>query len=210
SYEVPFVMYYHVWELDAEQPKISSASWLTRIRHYRNLPKMQGILEHYFQRYAFTSAAGYLKLETRPAESPKCTQYSVLSTEYSSSPAPEDELILPPHSDPAAPDKTPLTVVVPCYNEELILPYLSNTLKSVRRKLADSFNLSFVFVNDGSQDGTAEALVRIFGGWQDCKILSHETNRGVAAAILTGIHNAPTELVASIDCDCTYDPHEIG
>ncbi len=69
--------------------------------------------------------------------------------------------------------------------------------------------MNFVFVNDGSKDGTPESLHRIFGDWPGCKIIHHETNRGVTAAILTGIRNAPTELVCSIDCDCTYDPHEI-
>jgi polysaccharide deacetylase family protein (PEP-CTERM system associated) len=64
EYQIPFVMYFHVWELDPEQPKISSASLLTRIRHYRNLHKMQPMLEHYFQHYSFTSAANYLKLST--------------------------------------------------------------------------------------------------------------------------------------------------
>src|SRR5262249_25809757 len=37
--EAPFVMYFHVWELDPEQPKINGTSLLTRIRHYRNLHK---------------------------------------------------------------------------------------------------------------------------------------------------------------------------
>jgi glycosyltransferase involved in cell wall biosynthesis len=39
--------------------------------------------------------------------------------------------------------------------------------------------------------------------------LRHETNKGVSAAILTGINAATTEIVASIDADCSYDPHEL-
>ncbi len=194
QYQLPFVMYFHVWELDPEQPKISSAGLLTRIRHYRNLHRMQPMLEHYFEHYPFTSAANYLKLDTILPE-----RRETRSKEN----APAEEITGPP-----ATSHTPLTIVVPCYNEELILPYLANTLKSVRRRLAE-YDLHFVFVNDGSQDGTAEALLRIFGGWPATKIVHHETNRGVTAAILTGIRAAPTELVCSIDCDCTYDPHEI-
>ena len=34
-------------------------------------------------------------------------------------------------------------------------------------------------------------------------------NRGVAAAILTGIRAADTDIVCSIDCDCTYDPLQL-
>ncbi len=32
---------------------------------------------------------------------------------------------------------------------------------------------------------------------------------GVAAGIMTGIREAQTQLVCSMDCDCTYDPHEL-
>jgi glycosyltransferase involved in cell wall biosynthesis len=41
------------------------------------------------------------------------------------------------------------------------------------------------------------------------KLLRHERNRGVAAAIITGIRAASNEIVCSIDCDCSYDPMEI-
>jgi polysaccharide deacetylase family protein (PEP-CTERM system associated) len=203
QYEVPFVMYFHVWELDPEQPRISSAGWLTRLRHYRNLQKMQPMLEYYFQRYSFTSAAGYLNLDTALPNAPEI--------ETASGGRQPPVLVQQGADAPRSPEtRTPLSVLIPCYNEELILPYLANTLKSVRRDLEGQFDLSFVFVNDGSEDGTADALRRIFGGWPQCKIVNHETNRGVAAAIMTGLRNAPTELVCSIDCDCTYDPHEIA
>jgi glycosyltransferase involved in cell wall biosynthesis len=39
--------------------------------------------------------------------------------------------------------------------------------------------------------------------------LRHETNQGVAAGILTGLRAARAEIVCSMDCDCTYDPHEL-
>ncbi|HTO54908.1 MAG TPA: glycosyltransferase family 2 protein, partial [Myxococcota bacterium] len=43
----------------------------------------------------------------------------------------------------------------------------------------------------------------------DCRLIRHARNAGVAAAILTGIRNADTEVVCSIDCDCTYDPLQL-
>jgi polysaccharide deacetylase family protein (PEP-CTERM system associated) len=212
SYQVPFVMYFHVWELDPEQPKIASAGWLTRIRHYRNLHRMQPMLEYYFQRYSFTSAARYLKLNTAL---PSTQGTEITARVPTSRPSgiirlkPRVESPEPGPSDRAGTPRLPLNVVVPCFNEELILPYLANTLRSVRDRLGREYDLHFVFVNDGSKDETGKALHRIFGDWPDCKIVHHEVNRGVTAAILTGIRNAPTELVCSIDCDCTYDPHEI-
>ncbi len=106
--------------------------------------------------------------------------------------------------------RTSATVIIPCYNEELILPYLANTLSNVRAMLSSRFELQFLFVDDGSTDGTWNALRRLFGSRPDCRLLRHEGNRGVAAAILTGIRAARTELVCSIDCDCTYDPLLLG
>jgi cellulose synthase/poly-beta-1,6-N-acetylglucosamine synthase-like glycosyltransferase len=47
----------------------------------------------------------------------------------------------------------------------------------------------------------------VFGQWEDCRFVLHEANRGVAGAIMTGVGAARNEVVASIDCDCSYDPH---
>ncbi|HYL06379.1 MAG TPA: glycosyltransferase family 2 protein [Thermoanaerobaculia bacterium] len=107
------------------------------------------------------------------------------------------------------PARQPVTVVVPCFNEELTLPYLANTLRSVEAALDAHYDLRFVFVDDGSCDGTWEALQRSFGGRRRHTLLRHDVNRGVAAAILTGIRHADSEVVCSIDCDCTYDPHQL-
>jgi glycosyltransferase involved in cell wall biosynthesis len=41
-------------------------------------------------------------------------------------------------------------------------------------------------------------------------MVRHAHNRGVAAGIITGIRKASTEIVCSMDCDCTYDPHELA
>lgn len=195
AYDAPFVMYFHVWELDPNQPVIN-ASWLSRLRHYRNLDKLDWVLPDYFERYPFTSIAEWLDLPREPVSAlppPETPVREALSVERPGSGA----------------DVLPVTIVVPCFNEELVLPYLANTLEGVTRKLADRYDLRFVFVDDCSHDGTARSLERLFGGRPDCAIVRHDRNRGVAAAILTGIRAADTEVVCSIDCDCTYDPHQL-
>jgi glycosyltransferase involved in cell wall biosynthesis len=100
-----------------------------------------------------------------------------------------------------------LSVVIPCYNEVSSLTYLSNTLRSVRSALEGSHRVEFIFVDDCSTDDTWNELRRVFGHWEDCRFVLHETNRGVAGAIMTGVGAARNEIVASIDCDCSYDPH---
>ena len=64
-------------------------------------------------------------------------------------------------------------------------------------------------MDDCSCDNTHDVLHRLFGDDQDIQIVRHEKNKGVSAAILTGINAATTEIVASMDCDCSYDPLEL-
>jgi glycosyltransferase involved in cell wall biosynthesis len=103
-----------------------------------------------------------------------------------------------------------VTIVVPCHNEAVALPYLANTLRSVRAALADRYDLRVILVDDASVDGTWDVMTSRFGAGRDVRCYRHEQNRGVAAAILTGIRHATTPIVCSIDCDCSYDPHDLG
>ncbi|HEY7568293.1 MAG TPA: DUF3473 domain-containing protein, partial [Gemmatimonadaceae bacterium] len=43
----PFSLYLHVWELAQAQPRITAASWLTSLRHYRNLDRTERSLRHF-------------------------------------------------------------------------------------------------------------------------------------------------------------------
>jgi len=215
KHPAPFTMYFHTWELDPDQPHITAAPLLDKVRRYRNLGEAPSILRYYFGRYQFTGIADYLGLSTAaPLAPPAGEQLSIAAD-----PAPVVERRLdrsatssdaatPRSSPPRAP--VPVSLVVPCYNEELALPYLANTLKSVEASLAGEYELHLIFVDDRSRDATWDVLQRIFGPRPNCTLLRHDRNRGVAVAILTGMRHAQTEIVASIDCDCTYDPHELG
>jgi len=203
----PFVMYFHVWELDPEQPRLNTGSLLTRVRHYRNLDKMEWVLEDYFRTFEINSIAQYLGLHNDPARSavaPEPAQPEPLA------PIPLRLATAPPAGEPSRPARVPVTVVVPCFNEERSLVYLGNTLRNVAAALSQDYAVSFLFVDDGSRDGTWELLGRLFGSRPDCTLVAHDSNRGVAAAILTGLRAARTEVVCSIDCDCTYDPHGLA
>ena len=194
-HEDPFVFYFHVWELDPEQPRISAASKFNRIRHYRKLDKMEWILHENLALYECTGVAEYLGL----ADSLKLA---------------ECERIVEPASITVSPTRaaelTPVSIVVPCYNEQESLPYLAKTLTSVEKRLNDiGFRSELIFVDDKSQDDTLNVLESLFGNRSSVQIIRHEANKGVAGGIMTGIRAAKTELVCSIDCDCTFDPHEL-
>jgi len=209
AYDAPFIMYFHIWELDTEQPRISAASRLAKIRQYRNLDKMPQFLEEYFKKYRFVGIAEHLGLSTAEdaAQASGAKSVSEVYQRKELHPTPQD--VPQPTSITASFGKTPVSVVVPCFNEELALPYLSNTLQSVETTFADQYDLQFIFVDDGSTDGTWRSLQQTFGLRQNCFVERHEQNRGIAAAIMTGIRRSNTQIVCSIDCDCTFDPHEL-
>jgi len=102
-----------------------------------------------------------------------------------------------------------ITIVVPLFNEEEALPYLRNTLDEVQADFQKRYDVRFVFVDDGSSDRTWDALQEMFCSRPDCKAVRQPRNSGVAAAILAGIRASETEVVCSIDCDCTYDPRQL-
>jgi polysaccharide deacetylase family protein (PEP-CTERM system associated) len=199
--DAPFVLYFHVWELDPEQPKISGASPLSRLRHYRGLDKMGWLLEEYFNEYRFSTIAGHLGID-ETADAPARRELPVTTAV---------DYPLERKSTTAVDigKRIPVTIVIPCYNEKSALPYLFNTLKSVLTMMRSNYDVSLLFVDDCSSDDTRESLNEMFGDWKNCRVIAHETNMGVAAAILTGIRNSNTEIVSSLDCDCTYDPHEL-
>ncbi len=191
--ERPFVMYFHTWELDADQPRINAAGKVARMRHYRNLDRVEPMLREFVGGRSFGCVADYLLLDRTTTVEPRETKSPdqvVLST------CPEE-------------DKTPVSIVVPCYNEEKTIPYLANTLKSVSETLSASCKPHFLLVDDRSTDATWKVLQETFFDQTLFSLLRHDENQGVSAAIMTGIKAADTEIVCSMDCDCSYDPHEL-
>jgi glycosyltransferase involved in cell wall biosynthesis len=163
---------------------------------------MAEIVRFYLEQYRFMGIGDYLGLPREQIEAGARTA--------SAGDKEEDLRVTESHLlEPGPVPTTPVTVVVPCFNEELILPYLANTLRSVKRDLSPHYSLRFIFVDDGSSDGTWASLEELFGHVPNCLLLRHSENQGVAAAILTGMRSADTNVVCSIDCDCTYDPHQL-
>ncbi len=191
----PFIFYFHVWELDPEQPRISAASKYNRIRHYRKLDKMEWILRENLELYQCIGVAEHLGLSEEI-----CTTPAALAVQ-------SQPLAV---QSPTSRTQTPVSVVIPCYNEQEALPYLANTLRAVSTNLAENgYEPRFIFVDDRSKDDTYATLTDLFGKNENITILQHKTNLGVAAGIMTGINAATTDIVCSMDCDCTYDPHEL-
>ncbi|MGI9394694.1 MAG: glycosyltransferase family 2 protein [Boseongicola sp.] len=106
-------------------------------------------------------------------------------------------------------DLRPVTIIVPCYNEQDGIPHLADRLRRLPAELPGML-LSFILVDDGSTDGTWDEIRRHFSDEPQFSFVRHSSNRGIAAAIHSGTLASSDEIVAVIDSDCTYDPALIG
>ena len=217
-YRSPLNLYFHVWEFDPELPRLGVGSRLTRVRRYRNLAAVEPMLERLGRRFRFVSIRGYLCSPDAPeAERRAFARAASLrpgvdpcvdaGEPHRAAAAPATPAARPPATPGGAPagGLAPFTLVVPCYAESAVLGYTAEALDELAAGLLPR-ELRVVFVDDASPDNTFAELTRRFGGRPGRTVLRHPENRGVAAAILTGVRAAGTDLVGSIDCDCTYDP----
>ena len=93
-----------------------------------------------------------------------------------------------------------VSILVPIYN---VQNYIGRCAKSLFTQTYD--NIEFIFVNDSSQDNSVFVLNTIMGEYINLrdriKLISHETNKGLAASRLTGIDNASGDYLMFVDSD---------
>lgn len=99
-----------------------------------------------------------------------------------------------------------ISIVVPVYNEELVVRETYKRLKNVMDSLKETYEI--IFVNDGSRDKTAVIVGEICS--EDCniKFIDFSRNFGHQVAITAGMDYAEGEAVVVIDADL-QDPPEI-
>lgn len=103
-----------------------------------------------------------------------------------------------------------VSVVVPLFNERECVDSLVASLAKVENELGGRYEFEFLLVDDGSSDGTVALLQAAIGDRDGYRLMEHGKNRGIAAAIGTGIQAASHEVVVSMDCDGSYDPLLMG
>lgn len=102
---------------------------------------------------------------------------------------------------------TTLYIVIPCYNEETVLPITSkmflDKLTSLIHTNKISDNSRILFVNDGSKDKTWEIICNLAKQDEHFIGISQSRNRGHQNAVLAGLMEAKDkcDITISIDCD---------
>ncbi len=102
-----------------------------------------------------------------------------------------------------------LSIIIPCYNEEEGIPQLERQLPPVLESLMAQWRLDVIFVDDGSKDATYALLQAAFGKLPYVRIIRHERNQNLGAAMRTGFAAAQGDVIVTMDSDCTYPPAEI-
>jgi dolichol-phosphate mannosyltransferase len=101
---------------------------------------------------------------------------------------------------------TELSVVVPMYDEEDVLPLLVDRLRPLLDALGASYEV--LAVDDGSRDATPVLLQRYRQDWPQLRVLRLRANAGHQAAISAGLARARGDFVATLDADL-QDPPEV-
>lgn len=106
-----------------------------------------------------------------------------------------------------------LTIVVPCYNEQEMLPRTSQALLGVLARLHEAGKIGafskICFVDDGSRDRTWESIASLAARDNRFSGIKLSRNHGHQKALLAGLSTVPGDLVISIDADLQDDVNAI-
>ena len=102
-------------------------------------------------------------------------------------------------------DRKLISIVVPCYNEELTVEKFYN--ETVRVFEGYKHDIEIIFVDDGSKDATYQIICNLANKDARVKGLSFSRNFGHQSAIICGFEHAKGDAIVELDCDL-QDPLE--
>ena len=104
-------------------------------------------------------------------------------------------------------EKISVSIVIPVYNEEEVLPRLFEELWKTLSCLGRSFEV--IFVNDGSRDASLALLLAFCREHREVRVIDLVANFGQHMAIMAGFDYAHGEKIITLDADLQNPPDEI-
>src|ERR1700734_1531782 len=100
-----------------------------------------------------------------------------------------------------------LSLVIPAYNEEEVVPELLLRVSASLEKIGQPFEV--IIVDDGSTDSTPKLLADAMATHHWLRVVRMKKNGGQSAAFDAGFKAARGQIIATIDADLQNDPEEI-
>ena len=101
-----------------------------------------------------------------------------------------------------------ISVIIPMYNEELVIEECYKRLKENITKLK-KYDYELIFINDGSKDKTLEKIKELAKQDTNLKIVSLSRNFGHQAAVTAGLKEVTGDAIVIIDADLQDPPESI-
>ena len=98
-----------------------------------------------------------------------------------------------------------ISIAVPCYNEEPALEPFFSAVTGVAEQMR-GVEFEFLFIDDGSRDGTLEKILALSRRDSRVKYISFSRNFGKEAGIYAGLENATGDYVVIMDADLQDPP----
>lgn len=98
-----------------------------------------------------------------------------------------------------------ISVIVPCYNEEEVLPLFYTEISRIAEIMKDQY-LEIIFVNDGSKDNTLSIIKEFAAKNEHIKYISFSRNFGKESAMYAGLEHANGDYVVFMDADMQDPP----
>ena len=102
-----------------------------------------------------------------------------------------------------------VSVVVPCYNEQEVLPMFYEEITKVTDQMSKDFTeltFEYLFINDGSKDKTLEILRSLAEKDKRVRYISFSRNFGKESGMYAGLQNAKGDFVVVMDADLQHPP----
>ena len=109
-------------------------------------------------------------------------------------------------------EKKKISVIVPCYNEQEVLPMFRVEILNVADEMTKKYpglEFEFLFINDGSADGTLELLRKYSESDYRFRYVSFSRNFGKESAMLAGLENCRGDYAVILDADLQHPPSHI-
>ncbi len=102
-----------------------------------------------------------------------------------------------------------VSVVVPCYNEQEVLPMFYKEITKVTGEMAKTYpelTFEYLFINDGSKDTTLDILRSLAEQDSRVRYISFSRNFGKESGMYAGLKNAKGDFIVVMDADLQHPP----